>query len=600
MKKLSQKLLKISKQFIWGANVNSKAFFKEDRDPFLLFIISIFIFMANGVSIYSSDDMIPTSVLPFSIFRHMDFDVGRYIFTEGQAIPYYIKQSLHGYVSTSPIGAAITASPFYFLYTLFGGEASIKAGAILGKISASTIAALSGAAFYILLKKLGKNRLNRILFTLLFAVGSETFSISSQSLWQHGPAVFWFVIFLIILVDIVNKKYNSSKNGYLLGASAGMVFLTRPADIILIAPFLLLLLRREHWRYIVKFIVGFAPIFILNIFYNYYYFGSYTSSGYGSTEKVVDYFSYPTFNGILGNLFSPSKGLFIYMPWALISFLWLTKVTTKEFYKTIYAPALLVLFPYIILYAKFFQWPGGNSYGPRYMTDLVPVLALLASGYAYHYGKFIQRSFVKLLSNVLMVLVIFWSVLLQFLGSYVQFNNTWYSAAWPNNFTEPLWSLESSQFIYHLNSLAAAYNPPQQLKSRNLEVISITLLDKPLLYEAAKKPTVFEKGKAYVGKAEIKNTGTEIWPAFPKVNGANVVHFGYMGWSGENKVIEGARSTLFHSVKPNDSITVYFSFQTPDKPGKYDYIFTLIQEGVAWFQDKNINENAAKVTIEVQ
>lgn len=574
-------------------------FFKSSRDPFFLFVFCFFIFVGNGIFIYSSDDMIPTSVLPFSILRHFDFEVGRYITNAGQAIPYYIKQSLHGLVSTSPIGSAITISPFYFPYILFGGEASVQIGAVFGKISSAIIASISASLFYILLKELSISRINRIIFTLLFAIGSETFAISSQSLWQHGPAVFWFILFMIMIVNLKNQK-SPKTSAFFIGISSGMLLLTRPADIILIIPFLLTLLKKDHRKYIVTIACGFLPIFIFNISYNFYYFGNYSSSGYGTTNSIINYFSFPVYEGLLGNLFSPSKGLFIFMPWSIISFFWLKNVTSKQFYKTIYAPAFVSIFPYIFLYANFFQWPGGNSYGPRYMTDLIPVLALLSAGYVEHHLSKLKTKLVKFISYSLIILMLIWSTTLQFLGAYVQFNNNWYSAAWPNSFTEPLWSFKNSQFMYHFNSLKAAYNPPQQLKSPKVEFLSIDLLDKPYLYKEAIRPTIFDKNRVYVGKATIKNIGTETWSAFPMINGANVVHFVFTAWDGETKIIEGFRSTLFHSVQPGETITVYFSFQTPDKPGTYDYIFTLIQEGVTWFQSKNEHDNAAKITINIK
>ena len=58
---------------------------------------------------------------------------------------------------------------------------------VLAKLSASLIAALSVAAFLALAEEL-TNRKAALLLTLVYAFGSQTWSTSSQALWQHGSS----------------------------------------------------------------------------------------------------------------------------------------------------------------------------------------------------------------------------------------------------------------------------------------------------------------------------------------------------------------------------------------------------------------------------
>ena len=61
------------------------------------------------------------------------------------------------------------------------------------------------------------------------------------------------------------------------------------------------------------------------------------------------------------------------------------------------------------------------------------------------------------------------------------------------------------------------------------------------------------------------------------------------------------RTFLLHSVAPMKSIRIYFYFLTPSLPGKYTYVFTLLQvdDGIIWFQNGDSNKNAFKKIIYV-
>jgi hypothetical protein len=87
-----------------------------------------------------------------------------------------------------------------------------------------------------------------------------------------------------------------------------------------------------------------------------------------------------TFGGILwdgaiGQLISPGRGLFLYSPILLLS-LW----GTIPFFRRFPAEAgvaLTVIIIHLLLYGKWFMWHGGYAWGPRFMIPTLPFWVLL-------------------------------------------------------------------------------------------------------------------------------------------------------------------------------------------------------------------------------
>ncbi|KYP81683.1 hypothetical protein AYW79_06270 [Ferroacidibacillus organovorans] len=567
----------------------------------LLGLISLVVYLANGIFTNPSGDVVPASVLPFSIILHHNFYIGRYLMFSHQDSPYYLDAFKNHFISAYPIGSAITALPVYLIFLLFGGHATAITGAILGKISASIISGASVIWLYWTMERLSIKRSVKIVFAILYGLGSETMSISSQGLWQHGPAQFWIVGFLYFVVMAYDRERARAWIYICTGISVGMILLSRPVDLLLILPFLILL-RNQHIRKNIWITVAtFVPFLAFNMAYDHYFHGHIVSTGYGSVAKELSLFSFPLIPGLLGNLFSPSKGLFVFMPWALISFAWITRFRSQRFNNSIYFPALLSFFPYIVLYALYYQWSAGASYGPRYMTDVLPLLAILGSGYMTNLN-IANLTLLKLNTfRALTGLVIAWSIALQLLGTYVPGGSAWNDAYSPNNFFTPLWIIRGSEAAYYFNTLKSSLLPAAPITKPDAIFSNMQLLYKPYIYEKGIMPSIFIPNTTYVGTVVVKNAGSQGWSAYPSSSGGDVVHFSYNVWQHRKLIasVSGLRSALLHSVQPGKSIKIYFHFVTPSIPGKYTYVFTLVDEGVCWFQNELSSTNADIATIKV-
>ncbi len=571
-------------------------------DSLLLGLLCMLVYIGNATFVNPSGDSVPTSVLPFSLLIHHNFYVGRYIVQPHQPIPYYIHAFRNHFISGSPIGAAITSIPIYAAYLLFGGHPGAVAGASLGKVSAVLISGISVVWLYWVMTRLSVSRLTRLIFTVLYGLGSETMSISSQGLWQHGPAQLWIVAFLFFVTTIYSD--DATKKWFYVGAgvAVGMLLLSRPVDLVLIVPFLLLCRQGRIFRSIWITIISFLPFLVLNMVYDYHFFGHILSTGYGSASTEASLFSFPLIPGLMGNLFSPSKGLFVFMPWTLVSFAWLRHLRSKRFTDSVYLPALLSFIPYIILYALFYQWPAGYSYGPRYMSDVLPILTLLGAGYASAYWDVNWTPRKASTFAVLTSFVAAWSIGVQLLGTYVESGGAWNAAARPNTFMSPLWAARGSQPAYYLNTLKALLFQPSPINNPSASFSSLQLLDKPYIFRKGTTPTSFLTNTVYHGTIIAKNTGAAGWSAYPNRAGADVVHFSYTVWGHGKEItqVPSIRTALLHSVQSGQSIKVYFQFLTPSTPGTYTYVFTLVDEGVAWFQGGLDSKNAVISSIRVK
>ncbi len=545
----------------------------------------------------------PTSVLPFAILGHANVYIGHYILQPGQPIPYYVRLFHGHYLSSSPIGAAITATPVYILYVFLGGALNLASAAILGKLSASAIAALSVYLIGIFLNKIGITKY--VFFAILYGLGTETFAISSQGLWQHGAATLWLILFLIATWDVIkdNRKYAE----YWGGAFAGMVVASRPDDFLIIVPFIIWMTLNKQLRMrLVGVAATFIPIVALNMEYNAYFFGSYFSTGYGNISHVYAMFSFPLILGLAGNLFSPSKGWLVFAPWSLS----IIGLFHKKYTKTIKYYFILALcagvFLGLVLIAKFYQWPGGYSYGPRYMTDFTPSIIIL-SGIVIDPWLSRRSAKVKNINiyiRIVLVLAFAWSFAIQFLGAYVISGGAWNAAAHPNTFLRPLFSVEDSMPLYYLKTLLHLHNYEPKIENPQIVFKSLVLLEKPFIFKPGKvvsnkRYAILMPNSIYHGVAVIKNIGRDKLIAFPGEKGV-VVHFAYKIFKGENEVVSsGIRSALLHNIASGRREKVYFEFATPSSPGDYSVMFTLVQENTEWFQDRLDNYNAYIMNISI-
>jgi hypothetical protein len=214
----------------------------------------------------------------------------------------------------------------------------------------------------------------------------------------------------ILLLSLVGFSYqyewlrSGSSRALLVGSAAlGLNLLTRLTtglDLIAGGVFLLAVLwfeqvrGRDLARRLLEYCKLAAPIYAFFLavdrLYQFYRFGSFTNtyvSLFGKEQRLQDPtlpanfpWTTPFHEGVLGALFKPEKSILLFDPLLALAlvvliFLWRRLAPEVRAYAV---TTLLLLAGYISFYARYAFWAGDFSWGDRYVSSAVEMLAFLA------------------------------------------------------------------------------------------------------------------------------------------------------------------------------------------------------------------------------
>lgn len=379
----------------------------------LLGALLLAVYLANGREI-GSYDTIPTTLLPLSILRgegpYLDRFSALLFEPDGRRASYVAFEQGH-LLSRYPVAASYLAAPFYWPRVAYldrtkpGWDANPVQGWVechrMGKISAAVIVALTGVAMFHLLAGLELGLRAATMGTLAAMLGSDLWSVASQALWQHGPAA----LFLTLTLLLLRPREPGPGRILLAGLTAGMLVACRSIDAIF--PMMLVIgLAWERPRQLAWFLPSLIAVGGLLVAYNLYHFDSLTG-GQAALEamhpvlhdKPAGILTGDLLEGALGTLVSPSRGLFVYSPWVLVSLALLPWTARYLKGQTALKWATIGLLPFFLLLAKYPVWWAGHCFGPRYWTDAMPLFGVLATLGLGTVGKW-QRSISVLLLGV--------------------------------------------------------------------------------------------------------------------------------------------------------------------------------------------------------
>lgn len=325
-------------------------------------------------------DTVPATLLPFAVLLDHTVTLDRYAgwYAERLTGETYWFTSSRGHVYSSyPIAAALLVTPLYvppvilFRVHEWPVDRVVAAAEGMEKLVASLVAALSVAVYYAFLRRLVGVRA-ALLLTLLFAFGTETWAISSQALWQHGPGVLLLVGSLYFFHAAATGQ-RPVAGPLLAGLLAGLSAAVRPTNaLFLLACVAAMLLARWRPRQLLLYLVCPLLIGAAVAGYNLYVFGQ--IRGY-----YVHSFSGDFLTGLAGLLVSPSRGLFVFTPVVLFVPLgvWAHFRGGQVLCPPVYTASLLFVAAQVLLLSGWFMWHGGFCYGPRLLTELFPCLLVL-------------------------------------------------------------------------------------------------------------------------------------------------------------------------------------------------------------------------------
>jgi hypothetical protein len=180
---------------------------------------------------------------------------------------------------------------------------------------------------------------------------------------------------------------------------------------------------RELWLRFVAYCKIAVPVYaffaIVERLYSFYRFGSLTQTYipiFARESRLQDPtlptnfpWSTPFHEGILGALFKPEKSIFLFDPLlvlALLLFVLLWKRLSVEI-RAYAVASLILLVGYIGFYARYTYWAGDFSWGDRYVSTAVEMVALLAVPLLLRYrdemSAWVWRAGIALIATSLLI-----------------------------------------------------------------------------------------------------------------------------------------------------------------------------------------------------
>jgi hypothetical protein len=345
---------------------------RDVRNSVLLGLCCLLAYNANLRAI-GTGDTLPARYLPFVIWRYGSvlFDPIRDVVNEGHAQHYWIVPGRAGHtVSMYPIVLPLLVAPLYLPavgYLNLRGWTEprlLRVATVMEKLTASLLAASAAALLYLLLRRRAPPA-DAMLLALAFALGTNTWMIGSQALWQHGLAELLLVGALLLLTGPCTIP-----RALAAGALCGLIAGNRPPDVLLAAALGLYGLRwaghRAAWL-----AAGAAVPLGLVLGYNVAAAGNLLGA-YGLPDRG-GFFRNGLLAGVAGLLCSPARGLLVFSPFLLLVPAGLSHGLRDRATRALTLAIGLAALAQVLFYAKA-DWRAGSSWGPRWLTDLLPLL----------------------------------------------------------------------------------------------------------------------------------------------------------------------------------------------------------------------------------
>ncbi len=393
-------------------------------------LVALAVYLANGHDI-GTDDTLPACLIPHTLARGdgLRLDHFQPVLEAGPGDLVGCVSRKRGHiVSRHPVGAGILAAPLVWVqFPIYDRIRPIwrahpsfewRFGLDMAKHAAAAIAAGAVVLLHRLLCQIGLAR-GSIPASIALAFGSPHWTISSQSLWQHGPAAFTLTAAMLCLAAERPGRARVLLGGLFCGALLAIRIVDLPLALVLAA-----WVARHNLRRLAWFLGGVAAVSGWAFAYNYHWFGtllggqSELEAVHPAIHNVASAWNGNPLPGALGTLFSPARGLFVFAPWTALALAAAPASAARLGRMPLIPWMLWGLVPYFVMLSCYSVWWGGFCYGPRYWSDVMPLFAILL---ACAMEWFATRFRVGVLIAAVLVL---WSMALQALGAF------YYPSSW--------------------------------------------------------------------------------------------------------------------------------------------------------------------------
>ncbi len=349
-----------------------------------LFVLLSAVYHSNLRPVASGDSL-PASLIPFSILLDGSITLDRFGPYMEQHV-WYSSAVLHKteghWYSFYPIAGPVLVTPLYLPFKFLPSIGQQPPGTLISiaRVAEKVVSVVlsAGAAIFLLLllRRLTSDRTAWML-TMLFALGTGNWSTSSQALWPHtfGQLA---IIGCLYSVERFGSSDSESRWYWIAGTFAACALAIRPTNLALL-PALALVLWLQPARF-ADYLRVFLPPVAAAALIGAYNLTVFQSIAGGYSPKLSGGF----FDGLLGILLSPGRGLLIYTPiaiFALAAFAPRARESRGQHRLVVIAAGVFSLL-HIAFIAAWPNWWGGYCFGPRLLTEIcAPIIILIAVGF---------------------------------------------------------------------------------------------------------------------------------------------------------------------------------------------------------------------------
>jgi len=375
-------------------------------------ITAILLFLVISITYYSlpttqTTDSLYSILLTETIIKDKKIDIGEHFDTTSNSeieIPYQIEKINNKENYYFPHGSSFLSAPFVYIINKSGLRSiqddsySIDNEIKIQKILSAGLTAATVAVIFLIFKIFLGNTTS-LLITTIFAFATPLASTLSRGLWAHT----WLALLLSISIFIIlrNIHRKSLPNPYILATLMSWMYFVRPISsisIIAISILCLIYFKKIIFKYCAT---GFLWLLAFTA-YSYYNFNLLQPSYYFASRLGTENF----FSALVGNLFSPSRGLLIYSCFLLPLLYLAIKNKRIEQYKRVLIIAFFTITSHLIVISSFPHWWGGYSYGPRLMSDMIPWLVVISALSIYNRKELKPSIIITLLTTSILSLLI--------------------------------------------------------------------------------------------------------------------------------------------------------------------------------------------------
>ncbi len=374
--------------------------------------------------------------------------------------PYYFVVRAPGgeWIGSEPPGAALAAAPLFKLLTLPDTAASLRNVVPLvaqSKLVAAFFTAVTAAiVFLIAARWLGTAR--GLLVAAIFGLGTCAWSLGSQALWAQTA----MQPFVALGIDQF-FRLRDGRRGFAVttGLALGCAVCVRSTSLFVLVAIGAYLLATDR-KALALCIAGALPPLAVLAAYNARHFGSPFVEAHMTMGTAVavaktgspDLWSTPLWQGALGLLVSPARGLLVYSPILVLSFVGAYHALRDAGWRP-FAPLVVAAAVVMAMRFKWFDWWGGFSYGYRPLMDAIVPLTLLTIP-ALGARRFDGRA-----ARAFVAVALAWSIAVQWIGT------AYDSQSWDRHggtdtrvnrnvddpkFRDRLWSLTDTPILWYL------------------------------------------------------------------------------------------------------------------------------------------------------